>query len=341
MNETLKLNKKSITKFWDIVNEHNNFILCLHVDADADSLGSNIAMRELLTQMGKKVTLLAGKNESFSKDLRDLDGWLSTVSNHGVDYLHLDVMESTCFIMIDTSNEDRLHDVKIPSNIHKIVFDHHASNNITGALLSIIDSDFSSASQMVWELAVEKSGLHTDDFCKAVFMGIYGDTGGFKHGISDRVFEIASIIQRRVNIEPLINAYNNSVGYDDMAMLSIATNHLEFFNVGRLRFCMTTISKDEIAKHHEIGKETNSNFVVRVLEQQKDIDVLVVANQDTEDRWRVRFRSFGQNDYAKAMAEIVSGGGGHPNAASGTIVTNNYRTVSAMIKANAIKIFGS
>lgn len=333
--EILKQNKQ---KFWDTIAKYNSFILCLHVNADADSLGSNIAMSELLVQMGKKVTILAGKNKSFSKELHNL-GWLKFVSNHRVEDLHIELMEKACFIILDASNEDRLHGMGDKMPLPKIVIDHHLGNNIIGAELSIVDTEFSSASQMVYEL-VEGQGPFTTDFLQAVFMAMYGDTGGFKHGISPRVFEIASIICEQVDMQPLINAYNNSVGSDDMAMLAIATNHMEFFNVSNVHFCLTVISKDEMDKYAEINAETNSNFVVRTLAQVNGIDVLVIASQEDEDHWRVRFRSFNPTGYAKAMAESI-GGGGHPMAASGTIVTDNPRTVSAIIKSKAIKIIAT
>lgn len=329
--EVLKQNKQ---KFWDMIAKYNSFLLCLHVNADADSLCSNVAMSELLVQMGKKVTILDGKNFSFSKDLHNL-GWLQFVSNHRVEELHLELMDKPCFIMLDASNEDRLHDMGDKMTLPKIVVDHHLGNNIVGAELSIVDTEFSSASQMVYELG-EGHGPFTTDYLQAVFMGMYGDTGGFRHGLSARVFEIASVIQKQVDMQPLINTYNNSVGPDDMAMLAIATNHMELFNVGSICFCITVISNEEMSKYSEITNETNSNFVVRTLGQQKGIDVLIVANQGTYFKWRVRFRSFGQNNYAKIMAESI-GGGGHPMAASGTIVTDNPRTVSAIVKSNAIK----
>lgn len=332
----LKLNKQ---KFWDTVVKYNNFILCLHVDADADSLCSNIAMSKLLTQAGKKVTIVVGKNETFSKELHGLD-LLQFVINERVEDLRLNLMQSACFIMLDTSNEDRLHDMGDKMPLPKIVIDHHASNSITGAELSIVDTDFSSASQMVYELA-DGHGFFMTDFLQAVFMGMYSDTGGFKYGLSARVFEIAQIIQEQVDMQPLITAYNNSVGLDDLAMLAIATNHLEFFDGGNLRFLIAIISKDEMSKYSEISDETNSNFVIKTLEQQKGIDVLVVASQNSEDLWRVRFMSFRKSSYAKTMAESFIGGGGHFDAGSATVVTNSPRTISVIVKNKAIQNYGN
>lgn len=332
--------QKNKQKFWDAIEKYDNFILCLHVNADADSLGSNIAMSELLTQIGKTVTILAGKNKFFSKELHGL-GWLQIVSSNGVEDLDFESLGKTCFIMLDTSNEDRLHDMSDKMPLPKIVVDHHASNNIVGAEVSIVDPTFSSASQMVWELSVDCGYFpHTTDFYQAVFMGIYSDTGGFKHGLSARVFEIAESVYQRVDMQPLIDAYNNSVGPDDMLMLAIATNHLEFFAVGSVHFCMAVISQNEMAKYAEINNQSNSNFVVRTLQQQVNVDVLIVANQESEDNWRVRFRSFNNTDHAKKMAQSIFGGGGHSMSASATLVTSNPRTVSAVIKNNAIKIYG-
>lgn len=336
--DILKQNKQ---KFWDTVEKYDNFILCLHVNADADSLCSNIAMSELLTQMGKNVTILAGKNKTFSKELHNL-GWLQFITNHSVEGLHLNLMQKACFIMLDASSEDRLHNMGDKMPLPKIVIDHHAGNNIAGAELAIIEPAFSSASQMVYELGVNNVPF-TTDYLQAVFMGIYSDTGGFRHGLSVRVFEIAEIVFQRVDMQPMINAYNNSVGHDDMAMLTIATNHIEYFDVGSLHFCMTVISKDEMGKYSEINEETNSNFIIKTLKRLANIDILVVASQgfgDDNDKWRVRFRSFNADGYAKKMAESI-GGGGHPMAASGAITTNNSRAVSVIIKYKAREIYGN
>lgn len=332
----MEILKQKRQEFWDTISKYNNFLLCLHVNADADSLCSNIAMSELLTQMGKTVEILAGKNDSFSKELHNLN-WLRFVANHYVEDCNF--KEYDCFIMLDASNEDRLHDMGDKMPLPKIVIDHHVSNNITGAELSIVDKSFSSASQMVYELGVSHAPF-TTDYLQAVFMGIYGDTGGFKHGISARVFEIASTIYQRVEVQHLIDTYNNSIGPDDLAMMAIATNNMEFFEIKGLRFCMAIISSDEMAKYSDvITSETNSNLIIRTLRQTKNIHVLCVASQEDEDHWRVRFRSFNNTDYAKSMAESI-GGGGHSNAASGILVANGPRVVSKIIKTNAINLYG-
>jgi bifunctional oligoribonuclease and PAP phosphatase NrnA len=334
------MKKEEIDKFGELLNKYDRFLLCLHENADADSLCINIAMAELLTACEKTVTIVAGKNQSFSKELHNLADWLRIVFPSKVE--ELDLSNYDCFIMLDASNEERLHDMGDKMTLPKIVVDHHVGNNITGAELSIVDPSLSSASQMVYEIAYPILHAMTKDFLLAVYMGIYGDTGGFKHGMSARTHQICGQIYR-AGADPsgLVDAYNKSVGVDDVAMLAIATSNLKRFNANGVRFCVTTISQSDIEKHPEILPESNSNFVVRTLDQMHNVDVLVVANQQEGDSWRVRFRSFiNGGSHACDMAKAL-GGGGHAQAASCTIYNNDPRGIVASVKREAFEIYGS
>lgn len=320
--------------FWQTIAKYNRFLLCLHVSADADSLCSNTAMKELLVKMGKNVTIITGNNKTFSKDLQNLP-WLDLVTVSTVEELNL--ADYDCFIMIDAAVEDRLHALGNQMSLPKIVIDHHISNNIVDAELGIVDGQYSSAAQMVYELGIGYEP-HTTDFLQAVYIGMYADTGGFKFNVSPRLFEVASSICEQTDVTKIVSHYSQSIGRDDMAMLGIAANNNEMFDVGGLNFCLVTISNENMNKYPEIVDETNTNTVVKLFSDMKGIDVLVIASQRDEDDWRVRVRSFIDGEHAKQIAEYF-GGGGHPHAASGKFPKALPQTVTEAIKNATIELY--
>src|SRR5438874_11002496 len=59
------------TPFLDLVHRHNRFLLLTHVRPDADALGSQLGMADLLRQLGKTVHVVIGS--TFAERYRFLD----------------------------------------------------------------------------------------------------------------------------------------------------------------------------------------------------------------------------------------------------------------------------
>ncbi len=328
MTENLKLNKESIQKFWDALIKYDNIILCLHENSDPDSLCSNAAMMDALIEIGKSVTFISGKDTVFSKKMHSLP-WLEKVTISRFEDLDFG-NPKTCFIMIDIADESRVHGMGDNMTLPKIVIDHHKSNNITGAEFAIVDTDFSSAAQMVYEIVSTHTSV-TKNFLQAVYMGMYSDTGGFKFGISSRVFEIASIVFKSADMNPLVQNYTKSLGADDLAILAIATNSKKYFSVSNINFCVVTLSRADIQRHPEITEASSMNIVTTVFSDLQDADVVFIARQGDEDDWRVSVRSFLPGGHARQIAEYL-GGGGHDRAAGIKMYNTEPRGIVATVQ---------
>lgn len=328
------MDKQTKKLFWDTVNRFDRFLLCLHVNADADSLCSNIAMSELLVSRGKSVTILAGKNTTFSKELVNLNDWLKIVSNHSVE--EIDFGQYDCFIMLDAHNEERLYDTK-DMPLPKIVIDHHRDNQIQDAEFKVVLSNYSSTAEMIYDLASSYISL-SDDFLLAVYMGIYGDTAGFKYNVRSAVHEICSEICRRVDPSKLVLDYNKTLEAYDLDVLSIAISNLKQFKVSNLSFGVTTLPMKDVFEKIGFDKKWSSNVATKVLSDVNDLDVLCIASEREPGVWRIRFRSFVNGSHARILAETFKGGG-HDKASGGVFYNNEPRAVVAKIKESAEKLF--
>lgn len=326
-NQTKKL-------FWEAVNKFDRFLLCLHVNADADSLCSNIAMSELLVSRGKSVTILAGKNETFSNELVRLSNWLALVSNHKVE--EIDFGQYDCFIMLDAHNEERLYDTK-DMPLPKIVIDHHRDNQIEGAEFKVVLSNYSSTAEMIYDLA-SNYVPPSDDFLLAVYMGIYGDTAGFKYNVRSAVHQICSEICRKVDPSKLVLDYSKTLEMHDLDVLSIAISNLRKFKISNLSFGVTTLPMSEVVNKIGLDTKWSSNIATRVLSDINNLDVLCIASEREPGVWRIRFRSFVDGDHARVLAETFQGGG-HNKASGGVFYNNEPCAVVAKIKENAEKLF--
>lgn len=304
------MNIKTIKQeFWETIEKYDRFLLCLHKNADLDSLCSNLAMRELLLRAGKTVTLLAGENNNFPESFAIFATDLRFISNHSIP--EIDQNDYDYFIMLDIASESRLYDVSSSQIvIPKIVIDHHAGNNISGAEFSFIDPSRSSTAEMVAELGF----IDSDEFKSYIYMGIYADTMGFKFSMSSRVFEILQKTFTKKTTR-MVLCFEKSFTINDFKLLQTVIEKEKFVynreshKISLVVVCLSAVDTALLAPFADTGK------IISIYEKRSDIDIFILAIQQGEDLWRLRIRSYvGDREYAKEIAEEF-GGTGHAQSA--------------------------
>ncbi|KXB02300.1 hypothetical protein AKJ44_00765 [candidate division MSBL1 archaeon SCGC-AAA261F17] len=149
-----------------------------HPHADPDAIGSIVALREILEELGFKVDsgVPTGIDRLAREVLTSLGGGGITVDPP---------LDADMVIVVDTSSLDQLEDYEEKMKQTKtkvIIIDHHRPNSETRKAASIywVDEDASSTAELVLQLANE---LKTDLSPKTAFLllaGIITDTGHFR-----------------------------------------------------------------------------------------------------------------------------------------------------------------
>ncbi|MGB2787686.1 MAG: DHH family phosphoesterase [Candidatus Saccharimonadaceae bacterium] len=160
-----------------LISDAQNIVVVQAENADADSLGSSLALEEILSDQGKKVTMFCAID--IPKYLRYLKGWDRVVKDWPND--------SDLVILVDTSSEALLQKtLKIPNLRHFLethsflVIDHHgeASDNITAPHTLMIDPNSASTGEMILKMSIQASWTINQQAAEHMLISILGDTLG-------------------------------------------------------------------------------------------------------------------------------------------------------------------
>jgi len=166
------------TRIAEIIKNHQTFEIITHENPDEDAVGSSRALGFALAGLGKSVCLVypTPVPETFvitgSPENTAPAGALPEIS-----------------LLVDVSDMAMLKGVNPRGEI--VVVDHHKTQNIE-SMVTWIDPEKSSASEMVYELIQALGMTVTPDMAANLFMGLFGDTGGFMHANTNpEVFRLA------------------------------------------------------------------------------------------------------------------------------------------------------
>ncbi|MFA6297056.1 MAG: bifunctional oligoribonuclease/PAP phosphatase NrnA [Candidatus Paceibacterota bacterium] len=297
----------------DLIKETKSVLLHLHVKPDPDSIGSALAMYHALLGLGKKVTVIKG-DSSLPEIFSFLPGFKDIVLKN---YFEIDVGEFDLFIVQDSGSKDmisRKGEVIFPDHLKTIVIDHHKTNTKFGDV-NFVDASYSSTAEYLYDLFKEWGIEITKDIAQCLYIGIYGDTGGFRY--STTTTRTMSVIAELTRIYPdfpkLIEVleYNNSK--EKIYFDAIALGLIETFFDGRVALsCIPFKTMEEKGITREMS---DNNIVAGTLLTVKDWEVTGTLIEKAPGEISISFRSKNNKDVSEVA--VALGGGGH-KFASGT-----------------------
>ena len=161
-------------KIIELIQSKGTFEILTHELPDEDAVGSTSALALALSGLGKK----AGRVYTTA-----------IAEQYIIPPVHKDYLceSPDVSFLLDVSDLEMLGNIKPKGMI--AVIDHHKSNNGYGDI-SWVDPQYSSTSEMIYDL-LYGVGRITPAIASNLYMGIFGDTGGFTHtNIKPRIFEI-------------------------------------------------------------------------------------------------------------------------------------------------------
>ena len=157
---------KLYDKISKIINENKKFLIITHDYPDGDSLGSQVALYQLLYQLKKDVTSLCSGELPYQYSfLPDLDKIKTSMEK-----IDLSAREHICFCL-DCADKNRMNiDFKeLKKNVKFIInIDHHKKNTNFGDL-NLVESRNSATAEIIYKIIETCSNLrlfHTlEAFC--------------------------------------------------------------------------------------------------------------------------------------------------------------------------------
>jgi phosphoesterase RecJ-like protein len=288
------------------IKKANKILLNCHRSPDSDSIGSALAMRQVLIDLDKEVEIVCPSPE-LPKNLDYLNGYEAIKT--GIDFAKFDYSKFDLFLTLDSSNWAQVTNIKnfeIPK-INTITIDHHISNPKYGQL-NLLDGEITSVGELLfwvfsdWKVEISK------DIADCLMSAIVGDTGAFRYpGVGSRTLQVASELMKiGADKDKAIHVLYRSEPYQLIKFYGEVLSRVQIDK--EYGFVWSAVPYDVYEKLDKpsMAKESAASLFTQVVE---GTDFGFVALEQEKNILSISFRSRNGLDTSKIALEL--GGGGH------------------------------
>ena len=277
------------------IKAYNTIIIHRHMKPDPDALGSQVGLKALLEHHFPEKTIKAvGFNEPTLS-------WLAEM-----DEVDDQEFEGSLAIICDTANTARIDDKRYTQADTIIKIDHHPNDEVYGDLVWV-DTNSSSASEMI-ALFAEATNLVLSDYAaKMLCAGIIGDTGRFLFpSTSARTLRVASQLREHNFDYAELTRKMDTMSFKIAKLQGYVYDHLEVDENGAARVILT----QEILKKYDVT-DAETAAIVGAPGRIDTVSLWGIFVEQEDGHYGVRLRSkfVPINEVAKEHD-----GGGHPLA---------------------------
>jgi phosphoesterase RecJ-like protein len=292
----------------DAIRGRERFLLTTHENPDGDALGSLLATKLALDQLGKdSVMVLYGDaplpGEYQFMPLAELHRrWPADVSERAL-------------VAVDCANESRIADPDVLGRVpFSINIDHHHDNTRFGDV-NLVVADASSTSEILRDLFDELGVELTSDIAEPLYIALVTDTGRFQYAnTTPKALRLAAdLVEAGADVHRIFQGVYESVQFAKLKLLARALDRAQVYEGGRI--VVSYLLRTDFA---EVGAaEPYSEGIIDYLRAVEGADMAVLIREppraDGPTR-RVSLRASIDELDVSAIAR-KSGGGGHRQAA--------------------------
>ena len=309
------------------IRENKSFLITAHVNLEGDSLGSQLAMKELLDGLGKEAFIYDA--DAVPEHLKFLPK-AGQVKNKITPDDKFDVA-----LVLDCPTIKRVGKVADALKGKLIVnIDHHISNEKFGKV-NWVDAKASSAGEMVYRLFREMGQPLTKEAALNLYIAILTDTGSFNYDNTSKVtHEIAGELLG-YGLDPAAVSENVYERRDitDIKLLGLVLSTIKIGMKGDIAYMELT--KEMLA---ETGADiSKSEGLVNYARSINRVKVAMLFREDPKapGKIHVSFRSKGDVDVNQIAQSFC--GGGHMKA-SGCVVDGTLAEAEKKVLAKVEEV---
>jgi bifunctional oligoribonuclease and PAP phosphatase NrnA len=293
----------------DVLAEASDVTLLAHIQPDADSLGSALALGIALRRRGVTVRVAFATPDQMPDTLRSLDVLGLVVPPSEVP----DVPD--VLVACDAAEPARLGELAAAFDAARvsIMIDHHISNPGFGDV-QLLDPA-AEATVVVAHRVLTALGVPLDvDVARCLYAGLVTDTVGFRTAGEAAHRLAAELVAAGVEPTTLVRPLLDTHPFAWFAALARALDGcvLEPDAAGGLGLVHTAVPAADVAHF----RPADIDSVVETVRTAAEAEVALVLKQVGERRWSASMRSKGAVDVSRVAARL--GGGGHRAAAGFT-----------------------
>ena len=297
--------------FVDLVRRHRRFLLTTHIRPDADGLGSQLALAEILRRLGKEARLVIASTWPPRYDFLDPDRRIERFAPPGDAWREVDAV-----VVLDTGTWNQLGDfgpfLKSLS-VPKVVIDHHLSQDDLGAL-RLVDTTAEATGRLVYEAVGALGETLNEAAANYLFAALATDTGWFRHAnTKPATFALAGkLMEAGARPTHLYEQLYEQSTMPRLKLTGLVLGRLQVVAGGRVAY--TEVRREDYAATGAVPQDTED--LINFGRSLAGVDVALFFMEQPRGGVKVSFRSRSV-DVAKVAEQF--GGGGH-KLASGAIV---------------------
>ena len=292
----------------------DKLVVVAHENPDGDAIGSLVAMRGILTEIGKDCVMFIDAHDlplPQEYAFLPLDGLVSEPP--------ADVAERT-IVFLDCGNIERNPAEAFrqarPHPPHILNIDHHHDNTHFGTV-NLVVPKASCTAEIVWDLMNELEVTATRTIADALYVGLITDTGRFMYENTGTQAHLmaADLIEAGVDVHAIYRHVYEGVPYGKLALLARGLTNVQRFDDGRLT--ITDLSVGDFSESD--AEESYSEGLIDYLRAVEGTRLAALVRDrlgapGNGGRRKVSLRAGDDAIDVSAIAR-VQGGGGHRQAA--------------------------
>jgi len=285
------------------IKKADTIVILTHETPDGDAIGSSLAMKLAITQLGKKADVIIPEHSRIFDFLPEAN----SIKEQS------EIKKYDLAIALDCADLKRLAggNEYFETAKTKIQIDHHSINKMY--------ADFNFVNPVApacCEILVgmfEYFGIETTpEIGTCIITGIITDTGGFQYsGVTAETFEFAAdLLRKGVNISDVYQKVLSTKTKANFELSRITASRMEFFANGKIAFTYMNLEDEK-----NVGAEEGDHE--GLVEQGRNIEGVEVSvflrEKEGANGYKVSLRS---KEYVNvADVALMLGGGGHIRAA--------------------------
>ncbi len=312
---------QALSEIIPVLREAGNVLIATHVFPDADALGAQLALGNILRSMGKGVYLYSEEPAHYILEFLPGSDKLS------IGLPELDQFD--CGVALDCGDDMRLGKVKdYLLNIHPfVVIDHHTGHKNFGDI-RWVDAGKSSTGEMVYELA-QAMGANIDyDAAYCLYSAIVSDTGSFKYASTsaDTLRIAGDLLARGVKPAEISGKIFDNFTRNRLQLLQEVLTTLTLYDDEQL--AVITVTKELYEKTGTTAADTEL-----FINYPRSLETVKVAAFIKESKEHIGVSLRSKEQYDVAQVARIFDGGGHRNAAGFKLRDKNIAEVQQELLA--------
>ena len=285
------------------------FLVTTHENPDGDALGSMLAMKLALDQLGKDSSMLLVGDAP-------LPGEYSFMPLEGLLRRLPDDTSERILLALDCANESRIGPDPEVLQLSPLVvnLDHHHDNSRFGDV-NVIDATASSTGELLRDLFRELEIALTPQIAEALYIALVTDTGRFQYtNTTPKSLRLAAeLVEAGADLHRIFQGVYESVQFAKLKLLARALERAQVYEGGRL--VVSYLMRDDF---QQVGAaEPYSEGIIDYLRAVEGADMAVLIREPPRSGGplhRVSLRASLDELDVSAIAR-KSDGGGHRQAA--------------------------